>query len=102
MKDEKKRKKKEKKKGVVLVRRKKISLPHMYTIAWSKKLKRVKAIKTCPKSIWWIHCKIFGIPWLYKVAYSIMRCAYMDYEAMLWGDVNDYNTLNEFCYNYHL
>ena len=30
------------------------------------------------------------------------ECAYMDYEAMLWGEVSDYNILNEFYYNYHL
>ena len=33
---EKTEEKRNKKKGVVFVRRQKISLPHMYTIAWSK------------------------------------------------------------------
>ena len=43
-----------------------------------------------------------GCLFYYEVAYSIMRCAKMDYEAMLRGDVKDYNILNEFYYNYHL
>ena len=42
------------------------------------------------------------ILWVFEDRSSLtVWCAYMDYEAMLWGDVNDYNTLNEFCYNYH-